>query len=51
MAEKRKRTRGGSTRHFTQRRRRTWALAVHGGAGTVPKAGLDADGEPPFAPR
>ena len=44
MAEKRKRTRVAGTRRPRGDEAR-WALAVHGGAGTVPKAGLDADEE------
>jgi beta-aspartyl-peptidase (threonine type) len=44
MVEKRKRTRGAGTRRPRGDEAR-WALAVHGGAGTVPEAGLDADEE------
>ena len=44
MAEKRKRTRAAGTRR-TRGDEARWALAVHGGAGAVPKAGLDADDE------
>jgi len=44
MVEKRKRTRGAGARRPRDDEAR-WALAVHGGAGTVPKAGLDADEE------
>lgn len=45
MVEKRTRARGASTRRPRKQEAGAWALAVHGGAGAVPKAGLDPDNE------
>jgi L-asparaginase / beta-aspartyl-peptidase len=45
VAEKAKRARGGKARRSVTKEARAWSLAVHGGAGALPKAGLDPDNE------
>jgi L-asparaginase / beta-aspartyl-peptidase len=44
VAEKRKRPQGGA-RRVRKQEGRSWSLAIHGGAGTLPKSGLDPDDE------
>jgi beta-aspartyl-peptidase (threonine type) len=45
VPEKRKRARSGGARGVRLKDARAWSLAVHGGAGTLPKTGLDPDNE------